>query len=49
MDFCSIFKLARVDVGKVSKKGKNMKGIVTRSIFIMWFFNRTLSIYFKIL
>ena len=22
-------KLARVDVGKVSKKGKNMKGIIT--------------------
>ena len=24
-----IFKLTRVDVGKVSKKGKNMKGIIT--------------------
>ena len=29
MDFCSIFKLARVDVGNVSKKGNNMKGSIT--------------------
>ena len=27
-----IFKLSRVDVGNVSKKGKNMKGIVTWGI-----------------
>ena len=42
MDFCSIFKLARVDVGNVSKKGNNMKGSITWSIFIRWFFNQTL-------
>ena len=45
MNFCYIFKLTRVDVGNVSKKGKNMKGVITRSIFTRWFFNRTLSIY----
>ena len=28
MDFCSILKLARVDVGNVSKKGENMEGII---------------------
>ena len=28
-NFCSIFKLTRVDLGNVSKKGKNMKGIIT--------------------
>ena len=26
MNFCSIFKLTRVDVGNVSKKGKNIVG-----------------------
>ena len=30
-------KLARVDVDKVSKKGKNMKGIITWSVFARWF------------
>ena len=25
----ALFKLARVDVGNVSKKGKNMEGIIT--------------------
>ena len=30
-------KLARVDVGNVSKKGKNMKGIITWSVFGWWF------------
>ena len=38
-------KLARVDVGNVSKKGENMEGIITLNIFTSWFFNRTLSIY----
>ena len=27
-DFCSIFTIARVDVGSM-KKGENMKGIIT--------------------
>ena len=44
MNFCFIFKLTRVDVGNVSKKGKHMKGIFTR-----WFFNLTLSIYLDFL
>ena len=30
-------KLARVDVGNVSKKGKNMKGIITWSVFARCF------------
>ena len=47
MDFCSILKLARVDVGNVSKKGENMEGIITWSIFASWFFNQTLSIYLR--
>ena len=38
-------KLARVDVGNISKKGENMEGIITWNIFTSWFFNRTLSIY----
>ena len=38
-------KLARVDVGNVSKKGENMEGIIACCIFASWFFNRTLSIY----
>ena len=29
-------KLARVDVGNVSKKGENMEGIITWSIFANW-------------
>ena len=37
--------LIRVDVGNVSKKDKNMKGIITWSIFTKWFFNQTLSMY----
>ena len=45
MNFCSVLKLTRVDVGNVSKKGKNMKGIITWSIFTRWFFNQILSIY----
>ena len=36
MDFCSIFKLTRVDVGDVSKKGENMEGIITWSVFASW-------------
>ena len=32
-------------MGNVSKKGKNMKGIITWSTFAKWFFRRTLSIY----
>ena len=44
MDFCSILKVARVDVGKVVKKGENMEGIITWSILASWFFNWTLSI-----
>ena len=32
-------------MGKVSKKGENMEGIITWNIFTSWFFNRTLSIY----
>ena len=47
MDFCSILKLARVSVGNISKKGENMEGIITCSIFAIWVFNRTLSIYIK--
>ena len=38
-------KFARVDVGNVSKKGKNMKGIFTCSVFARCFFNPTLSMY----
>ena len=45
MDFCSILKLARVDVGNVVKKGENMEGIITWSLLASWFFNQTLSIY----
>ena len=30
-------KLAKVDVGNVSKKGENMKGFITWSIFTRWF------------
>ena len=30
-------KLARFDVGNVSKKGKNVKGIITWSVFARWF------------
>ena len=30
-------KLARVDVGNVRKAGKNMKGIITWSVFAKWF------------
>ena len=41
MNFCSIFKLTRVDVGNVSKKGKNMKYL---KYFTRWFFNQNLSI-----
>ena len=37
MDFCSILKLARVDMGNVSKKGENMKGIITWRVFARWF------------
>ena len=37
-------KLARVDVGNVSKKGKNMKGIITWC-FCYVVLKRTLSIY----
>ena len=37
MDFCSILKLARIDVGNISKKGENKEGIVTCSIFASWF------------
>ena len=37
-------KLARVDVGNVSKKGENMEVIIAWSVFASWFFNRTLSI-----
>ena len=33
----SPIKLAKVDVGNVSKKGKNMKGIITWSVFARWF------------
>ena len=33
-------KLARVVVGNVSKKGKNMEGIIVWSIFASWFFNQ---------
>ena len=40
MDFCSILKLARVDVGNVIKKGKNMKGIITWSVFARWFLTK---------
>ena len=43
-NFCSIFKLTRVEVGNISKKGKNMKGIIAWSIFTKWFFNWTLCI-----
>ena len=32
-------------MSNISKKGKNVKGIITWSIFTRWFFNRTLSIY----
>ena len=32
-------------MGNICKKGKNMKGIITLSIFTRWFFNQTLSIY----
>ena len=34
------FKLTKVDVGNVSKKGKNMKGIITRSIFTKCFLTK---------
>ena len=30
-------KLARVDVGNMSKKGENMEGIITWSNFVIWF------------
>ena len=33
-------KLARVDVGNVSKKGENMEGIITWSIFAGWFLTK---------
>ena len=32
-------------MGNVSKKGENMEGIITWSMFTSWFFNQTLSIY----
>ena len=32
-----LIELARVDVGNVSKKDKNMKGFITRSVFARWF------------
>ena len=38
-------KLARVDVGSVSKKGENMEGIIYLKYFYWLVFNRTLSIY----
>ena len=34
------FKLTKVDVGNVSKKGKNMKGIITWNIFTRWFLTK---------
>ena len=34
------FKLTRVDVGNVSKNSKNMKGIITWSIFTWWFLTK---------
>ena len=43
MNFYSIFKLTRVDVGNVRKKGKNMKGTIQISTLI---FNRDFVFYF---
>ena len=40
MDFCSIKKLARVDVGNICKKGENMEGIITWNILLVGFLTK---------
>ena len=46
MDFCSIFTIARVDVGSVKQKGEKCEGYYYLKCFLIdHVFNQTLSIY----
>ena len=45
MDFCSIFKLTRVAMAEVSKKGEKYGRYSYLKYFYLVVFNRTLTIY----